>query len=132
MRRDAIAIALYVYLAVVLTPQTLRLVPLTGALQTQPAFLATVTSGSVWIGCAICALSTLWRDELDGRAVEMFGIAIACTGWMLYIYAFATFLPRSYLGLSLVGGFLLAFSVQWWILRRWRKQLKALAGSRAE
>jgi hypothetical protein len=129
MRRDAVAISLYAYLVVLLSAPTLGLVPLTAPLLTLPHILAVVTSGAVWVGCIICLVARVWPwwDELDGRAVEQFGLVIALVGWLLYLYAFARLLPFSWFGFSLVGGFAVAFGTQWWMIRRWRRQLRKLA-----
>lgn len=133
MRHDAIAIALYLYLATATTIQVFRILPLPPALEAQSPFVITITTGSVWLGCLICACSRiLIKDELDSGAVEQLGLIVANVGWLLYIYAFAQRLPMAVFTLTVCGGFLVAFSVQWWLIRRWRSRLRALAGTDGE
>lgn len=127
LRHDAIAIALYLYLLLALTPQMFRLVPLPVALQAHSDYFIAITTSAVWLGCLVCAVGRFWRDDLDGGAIEQLGLLIAIVGWLLYLYAFALILPMSWFGTTAVGGFLVAFVMQWWLIRRWRRRLRALA-----
>lgn len=127
MRRDAAAIALYLYLVAALTPQLFRLLPLPPVLQSHSNFFVIVTTGALWVGCLIAALGRFWRDELDGGAIEQVGLIAAILGWLLYIWALVQILPTSWFGTTLCGGFLIAFGWQWWLIRRWRRSLRALA-----
>lgn len=129
MRRDAIAIALYIYLTVALIPQTFNLAPLPDTLQSMGRFMATVTSSAVWVGCALGVVGRLWRDQLDGGAIEQTGLVVSCVGWLLYLWAFWQVLPLAWFGFIACGGFLVAFGTQWWLIRRWRRRLRSLAES---
>jgi len=127
MRHDAIAISLYIYLTLVLSPQTFHLVPLPAALAPHSDYFNAITTATLWLGCLVCAVARFWRDDLDGGAIEQFGLLVAGIGWVLYLYAFAQLLPMGWFGTALCGGFLLAFAVQWWLIRRWRTRLHELA-----
>jgi len=132
MRHDAIAISLYVYLTLVLIPQTFHLTPLPLAMQDQSDFLNIMTTGSVWAGCLVCGVGRMWKDDLDGGAIEQFGLVASCIGWLLYLYAFVPMAIATGMGwftASLCGWFLIAFGAQWWLIRRWRKRLRVIAGS---
>lgn len=129
MRRDYAAIALYGYMTVVLGVQATRVVPLPMAMQAQPLFVQVVATGTLVIGCLVCAISRFWKDDLDGGAIEQTFLMVSNIGWALYVYAFGVLLPASWFGTFLCGAFLIAFTAQWWSIHLWRARLKLMVAN---
>jgi hypothetical protein len=130
VRRDYIATALYGYLAAATMIQCFSTSARPVALASQPGWFIISCTSSIYVGCLACILGRWWKDDLDGGAIEQFGIAVTLLGWIFYLYAFARQLPDAgWPGVIFVGAFLVAFGAQWVGDYLWRRRLKTLVAS---
>jgi FtsH-binding integral membrane protein len=129
MQRNAVAVALMVYLLVAVGPVALKALPLPGTLDRSAGFYGMATVWLIICGCIVSLVGVFWFDRLDGSVIEQFGLVLVSLGFILYAAALARVLPmnqQAWLPLVLCGGFAVAFMVQLWIIYRWRKPLKGM------
>jgi hypothetical protein len=139
MPRNALAIWLELYTAVVCVPVLAGAVPFPLPLLDWPIMYRYAAFVALAAGCFIALVGNLWprkkskdRDkqrvrDLDGSVFEQIGLVIATIGLLLIIGALVPVLPMGFFTTCLTGGFTIAFLTQWYFIRRWRTQLRRLA-----
>ena len=141
MPRNAVAIALKIYFLLILGPMAFGLFEMPQLLKETHVIYRYATFAFAISGCLVSLIGIFWprahakKDQrkralavLDGSVIEQSGLVLLVFGMIMFAIPILPALPE--MGAFTVfccGGFVVAFSTQWWIIRNWRADLRRKA-----
>jgi len=128
MPRNAVAVWLKAVFLIASIPPLLGWTPLPMALLGIQTWQARSILILIIVGCAISLVGIFWPDRLDGGAIEQFGLIVLAVAISLFVVAFLQVIPTSWFGASTYTGLAIAFCIQWWSIRRYRRSLRTSGG----
>lgn len=123
MPRNAVAIWLKAVFLIASVPPLVGWAPLPMALKDSPEWQIKTVLILIITGCAVSLLGIFWPDRLDGGAIEQLGLIILMIGIGLFVYALVNAVPTSWFGVVVYAGLAIAFGIQWWSIREFRRSL---------
>lgn len=121
--RNAVAVWLKAVFMIASTPPLFGWAPLPGVLQSVSTWHARSVLILIIAGCFISLIGIFWPDRLDGGAIEQLGLVILTIGIGLFVSAILVVVPRNWFSSVVYAGLAIAFVIQFWSIRRFRKSL---------